>query len=124
MPESEPEPGDSLNTRELTWAALLGRWVEFARSAVALPPTETGRRLRESVQDLIMLQAVTCALGELEQVDEAERQLGLDRAELLIDRHAEALKQRWQPDPLPERVAAFIADARSVLAETQGPSRG
>ena len=65
----------------LTWAVLLGRWVEFARSSVALPGTGDGRRLRDSVPDLIMLQAVWFALEHLGELGAGERALGLDRAE-------------------------------------------
>ena len=69
--------------------------MEFAKSALALPQDATGDALRQSVPDIIMLQAVTCALRDLGDLSADERALGLDRAELLIEKHAEALARRW-----------------------------
>ena len=42
----EPNPSP-LHTRELTWAALIGHWAAFAKSALALPLDAPGRALRE-----------------------------------------------------------------------------
>jgi hypothetical protein len=114
QPASRPLP-----VTALTWAALLGRWVEFARSAVALPDDRAGRRLRESVPDLIMLQAVWFALGQLDELPPDERALGLDRAALLIEKHAGSLRSRWEVEPLPEQVRALIDDAAARLAEAE-----
>ncbi len=107
-----PDQAEPLHADRLTWAALLGRWIEFAKSAVALPDDAPGRRLRESVPDLIMLQAVWFALQHLDELDREERALGLDRAEWLIDRHAQALETRWQGLDMPAPVHGLIADAR------------
>ena len=117
-----------LAPQRLTWAALLGRWVDFARSALALPDDPDGRRLRACVPDIIMLQAVWCALRELDDLEGAERALGLDRAAVLIDKHAAAIEQRW-PDPaegevgggetMPQLLLDLIRDAREELAAKQ-----
>lgn len=103
---------------KLTWAALLARWVEFARSSVALPSDAEGMRLRASVPDLIMLQAVWHALSELDELTVDERKLGLDRAQVLIDRHATAIHSRWAGQPLPAVVVELIDDARERLRAT------
>jgi len=115
---SPPEPPPPLDPKSLTWAVLLGRWVDFARSAVALPDDAEGTRLRQSVGDIIQLQAVWFALQHLGDLPPAERALGLDRAAVLIDRHADALAKRYaEPDAaLPAMVAELIADARAQLA--------
>lgn len=102
----------------LTWAALLGRWVEFARDALAWPDEGDGRKLRASVADLIMLQAVTFALEHLQELDPSEHALGLDRAEVLIDKHAAALRSRWGDD-LPQQMELLIRDARALLDRFQ-----
>lgn len=102
----------SLDADRLTWAVLLGRWVEFARAAVALPTQGRGGRLRDSVPDLIALQAVWFALHHLSELSHAERSLGLDRARVLIDRHADALARRWDGN-LPASIAELLADARA-----------
>jgi hypothetical protein len=109
--ESEP-----LNTDKLTWAALLGRWVEFARSALALPTDEAGRRLRDSVVDIITLQAVWAALKEIDSLPAEEHSLGLDRAEVLITRHSEALRRRFADAAMPEQIEELMRDATDELA--------
>ena len=98
----------------LTWAVLLGRWVEFARSAVALPNDEEGRRLRDSVGDVIVLQAVWFALQGLGELEASERALGLDRAAVLIEKHRVALTQRWGGE-LPAAMGELLADAVEAL---------
>lgn len=104
-----------LHPEKLTWAVLLGRWVDLAKSALALPGDEAGRKLRESVPDLIMLQAVTHAVQDLGQLDEAERALARDRAEVLIDKHEAALRNRWRGEPLHAGMEEVIADARAAV---------
>jgi hypothetical protein len=75
----------------LTWAALLGRWIDFARSAVALPDDTAGQAMRDCVPDIIMLQAVYFALKHLQDLDSQEKALGLDRAQVLITKHTNAI---------------------------------
>jgi len=116
-----------LDAARLTWAVLLGRWTDFARSAVALPEDAEGRRLRESVADLIGLQAVWFALSQLaelppEAMPADERALGLTRAGVLIDRHEAALRRRFAPDALPEQAEELIADARTALSVSKRSS--
>ncbi|MEX0774776.1 MAG: hypothetical protein WD042_03570 [Phycisphaeraceae bacterium] len=104
---------------KLTWTVLLGRWVDFARSAVALPADADGRRLRESVPDVIMLQAVWFALQHLEELDAGQRALGLDRAAVLIEKHTGALQRRWGANALPAQIGELVADARAALRLAQ-----
>lgn len=111
---------ERLHPRDLTWAALLGRWVDFARSALALPDDAPGRRLRRRVPDIIMLQAVWCSLGDLGSLPASERSLGLDRAALLIDKHAGALEAEWSGEALPPLLGELIADARAQLQAASG----
>ena len=109
----EPAP---LHPERLTWAVMLGRWVTFARSAVALPTEGDGGRLRASVADLIMLQAVWFALRQLGELDADERAVGLDRARVLIDRHAGALRERWG-EAMPAMMRELIEDAEGAWGE-------
>ena len=99
---------------------LLGQWIDFARSALALPDDEAGRQMRESVSDLIMLQAVWFALQHLEELLPDERALGLDRGELLIDKHARVLNQRWPGQTMPPLMRQLIDDARKAAADQRG----
>lgn len=115
-PTSKPHTPEPWRPDRLTWAVLLGRWTDFARSAVALPADTAGRRLRDSVADLIGLQAVWFALSHVSDLDAAERAVGLLRAGVLINRHESALRRRFTPDPLPEQAEELIADARAALS--------
>ncbi len=103
----------------LTWAALLGQWVEFARSAVALSTEGEGGRWRAAVPDLIALQAVWFALGELDELPADEKALGIDRAGVLVEKHAGALKTQWADAALPEGIAELIEDAKQRWQEAQ-----
>jgi len=104
--------------RDLTWASLLARWMEFARASVAVPPGEEGEAWRLSVAPIIALQAVGCALGELSSLDPEERALGLDRAEVLIGRHTHELNEAWRGREMPQSVREVIEEARSALASS------
>jgi hypothetical protein len=99
----------------LTWAALLGRWTDFARSALALPKDADGERWRRSVASIIGLQAVTFALAETPGLPPDEAALGLDRAEILVGRYTDELASIWLGWALPAPLAELIADARAAL---------
>ncbi len=98
--------------RAMTWAALLGKWTEFAQSALALPKDDEGGRLREAVPAIIGLQAVTHALAELDDLDPDERALGLDRADMLIRQHAGEVNRIWKGHEIPEALREMVDDAR------------
>lgn len=122
-----PSPGMSggeppLAVNQLTWAVLLGRWVQFARSAAALPDDRESQALRQSVPDVIMLQAVWFALQHLEELPADERALGLDRAKVLIDKHAAALETRWLGAAMPPPLGELIADARAQWQAVEPPT--
>jgi hypothetical protein len=114
MTRDECASGESREARDMTWAALLARWVEFAKGAVALPRNHEGERLRQSVPDVIMLQAVWFALRNLGELPTRERALGLDRAELLIQKHESALRRRYVND-MPVQLTALLDDALTEL---------
>ncbi|MCG8510703.1 MAG: hypothetical protein MI741_15890 [Rhodospirillales bacterium] len=121
IPDSESDPDaipvhrpDPLPSDKLTWAVLLGRWIAFARSALALPQAGEAGPIRASVPDLIMLQAVWFALQHLDELPSDEQALGLDRAALLIDKHIAAIQNRW-PDTMPPEISELIHDTRQQL---------
>ena len=113
--ESNTNQGNELPTEKLTWAVLLGRWVSFARSAKALPEGPDGQRMRAIVPDVIMLQAVWFALQHMDELDANQSALGLDRAELLIEKHCESIGQAFDGDTLPNALVELVDDARSQL---------
>ncbi len=103
-----------MDTAKLTWAVLLGRWVDFAKSSLALPDDAAGRLLQQSVSDIIMLQAVWFALQHLDELDEQQRAVGLDRAQVLFEKHTQALQGRFNDD-MPDQVSTLIADAAGQI---------
>ena len=102
MPESSP----------ISWAALVAKWTEFAQASVALPDDGEGGRWKRAVPHVIALQSTTMALGELDAVDDADRPLALDRAEIACREATQALNALWTGEPLPEQVNELIGDAR------------
>jgi len=108
MPTDPPD-------RSLTWALLLGRWMDLARASIALPETAEGGRLRSGIAPIIALQAITHALGEIDDLPPDERSLALDRAELLIRKHAGTLHGLWRGEPMPTELIELIDDARTAL---------
>lgn len=107
------------DTRLLTWAALLGRWMEFAQTAVALPDDTEGRAWKQAVPAIIGLQAVTMALREVSDLPDDERALGLDRAEILIDRHADELRTIFTGAAMHPMLSELMDDARTALRRAQ-----
>jgi len=105
---------------QLTWAALLGRWIQFARSALALPDDADGRAWRAAVPDIIGLQALALALGDLDGLPADERALACDRARLLIDRHHRGLREAFGGPVAHPSLLELLDDARTALARAQG----
>jgi len=119
IPPADDRGADPSDATHLTWAVLLGRWIEFARSAVALPDDDAGRRMRAAVPDIIMLQAVWFALQHLDELDAEQRAVGLDRAAYLIGTHGAALHRRFGSN-VPDQVRELIDDAGRQLARSSG----
>ncbi len=107
-------PADD-DDRNLTWAALLASWTDFAKAAVALPKNPEGDRWRRTVPSVIELQAATCALGDLRRLPARDRYAALDTAEALITRRAAQLNKLWDEGP-PEQVVELILDAHSAAS--------
>lgn len=97
----------------MTWALLLAKWVEFAKAAAAIPEgSANGESWRASIEHVISLQAVACALGEAGLLDRDERALAVDRASVIITNSARALSAAWASTPMPEAVLELLDDAR------------
>lgn len=112
MTEIEP-----LEPDRLTWAVLLARWTDFARSAVALPEAGQPGLVRRSVTDIITLQAVWFALRQMDELSDAERAMGLDRAGVLIERHRGAIRARFGEETLPEDLESLLDDVSAAYRE-------
>lgn len=107
------------DARKMTWTALLGRWIEFARSAVALPDDAEGRAWKQSVPAIIALQAVAMALGEADRLDPDQRALGIDRSRLLIERHTGELQAAFGETPLHPMLQELIDDANAAVERAE-----
>ena len=112
----------------MTWASLLARWMDLARTSQALigqPGVVDGR----VVPALITFEAIAMAMQHLGGLTATERSFALDQAAVLIDARLADLEHAFDelPDPLhqAERDAMrSIAEARRSFAWTilwEGP---
>lgn len=101
----------------ISWAALLGKWTEFAKASVALPDTGDGGRWKRAVPHIISLQSITMALGELDAVDDGQRPLALDRAEITCRESAGAINDIWRGVEIPEGIMELVDDARTAFED-------
>ena len=108
----------SIDPRALSWTALLGKWIDFAKASVALPDDAEGRNWRESVVPIINLQAVTFALAEIGDLLPEDRPVALDRAEVMIDENRGQLETTWG-DGLPGSLSEIMSDAGHALVVAQ-----
>ena len=106
---------DSLHPEALTWTALLGRWMDFAKASVAMPKDAEGDRWRACVPAVINLQAVTFALADLGELPVEERPLGRDKAEMIIRDNAGKVREPFRGVEMPDSRAEICADARAAL---------
>lgn len=111
---------DPLEPERLTWAVLLARWTEFARSAVALPEAGEPGLVKQSVTDIITLQAVWFALKQSDELNDAEKAIGLDRAGLLIRRHRDAIRARFGDAPMPDDLKSLLDDVTEAFQSASG----
>ena len=103
----------------LTWAVLLGRWVEFAQSAVALPDDADGRAWKAAVPAIIGLQSLAMALQHASELDREERLLGIDRARVGIERYTDELRGAFGDQALHPMLDELILDAWSGVRQAQ-----
>lgn len=117
MPEAHQD-----TRSQLTWPILLARWTEFAQAAVALPDTETGEKWRAVVPAVVGLQALIHAIGEIDELDDQQRLVGLDKSAVAIRQHTASIHQTWAGELLPEALDELITDARTAWEAADGRS--
>lgn len=103
----------------MTWAALLGRWVQFAQSALALPQDRASQPWRQAVPDIITMQALCMALEQADELAIDEHALALDRARLLFRRHHQQLEQCFAGPPEHPMLIELIDQAREAIAKAE-----
>ncbi len=107
------------DTPATTWAILLAKWVALARASMHLPKTAEGERWRNAIPALINLQAVTHAMGDMDDMEDAERGPSFIKAKVLVQEQAATVHALWQDEPLPELLAECIADANEAIELAQ-----
>jgi hypothetical protein len=100
------------------WMVLLAQATQLAAAAQAWPDGAEGDRLRESVPDLVQLQAVRIAMEQLDRIPADRRAYARDHAEWLVRRASERLGERWRGEPMPEPMLEAMTAARGSIARS------
>ncbi len=108
-----------LHPESLTWAALLGRWLDLAAASTALTEDQDGPRWRRSLPSLITLQAIVFAMDEFDQLPQEEQPVALDRSEVLVNEARVQLEETWGEE-LPLALQEALDDADAAIATTEG----
>lgn len=115
---------EPLETGKMTWAVLVGRWMAFAQSAVALPDTAEGRAWKEAVPSIITLQALYFALKDSEGLDREQLHVGYDRASVQMNEQIGKLKGLFEGESLHPMLTDLIEDVQGALAEVKARLEG
>lgn len=105
----------SASSRVLTWSVLLAKWTEFAKASTVLPDEGDAGRVKRNVAAIISLQAVTCALGEIDALPTEERAAGIDMAAVQVRSLAMQLNEAWHGEVMPEGLVELMTDAQAAL---------
>lgn len=107
------------STPATTWTILLAKWVALAQASLHLPKTLDGDRWRLAVPGIINLQAVSHAMGDMDDMDDAERGPAFLKAKVLVQEQAALLHGLWKDEPLPDMLSEMIADAHESIELAQ-----
>lgn len=91
---------------------MLGYWLDAARASVA-PSADPA--LADAISNVIELQAVIAALGDLDALPPVDRPFARDRAAVLIERAAAALDEAYRGRTMPEELLELLDDAPRAL---------
>lgn len=100
------------------WLVLLAQATQLAAAAQAWPADAVGETLRESIPDLLQLQAVCIAMQQLGRIPPDRRAYARDHAEWLVKSASERLVERWRGEPMPEAMLESMTAARSSIAQS------
>jgi hypothetical protein len=103
------------SARGRTWSGLLAGYTELAQAAVALPADAAGTRWKRAVPSLIALHAVAHAIAEIDSLGAGERDVALDKGEVLVRQHAAELGEIWRSEATPPGVLELMEEARGAL---------
>jgi len=106
---------ESLGGDAFTWAALLARWMDLAKAAVAMDQGGGGGSLpgggwRRGVPALITFEALSHAMGQLGMLPPDERSFALDQAVVLLEARRADLEDAFEeaPNVIAEAEAAAV----------------
>ena len=117
---SEPTAsGERLPTGLITWTTLLSHWTSLVKAGeglvMAAPDDADAHRWRDSIPEIMTLQAITFALGDLESLSEPDRPLARDRADLAVTESSAALDRCWKGVEMPPMLLEIASDARRAV---------
>lgn len=107
------------STPATTWTILLAKWVALAQASLHLPKTESGERWKAAIPAMINLQAVTHAMGDMDDMEDEERGPAFIKAKVLVQEQASVLHGLWQDEPLPEMLNEILNDANEAIELAQ-----
>ncbi|RPG19245.1 MAG: hypothetical protein CBB69_005525 [Phycisphaera sp. TMED9] len=117
--EDAPDHRSKLPTDLVTWTTLLGHWTDLVKAGEGLrraaESNADASRWRDSIPEVIRLQAITFALGDLDRLEVPDRGLARDRAGLGIEAAHEVLERIWTGQPFPESLAEIARDAADAI---------
>jgi len=97
------------------WMVLLAQATQMAVASQGWPEGSDGDRLRESVPDLVQLQAVRIAMEQLDRIPADRRAYARDHAEWLVRLASKRLDERWRGEPMPEAMLDAMKTARDSI---------
>ncbi|MDE0888018.1 MAG: hypothetical protein OSA40_01030 [Phycisphaerales bacterium] len=117
--EDAPDHRSKLPTDLVTWTTLLGHWTDLVKAGEGLRRAANSNpdaaRWRDSIPEVIRLQAITFALGDLDRLHASDRGLARDRAGIGIEAATNVLDSVWAGLPIPEALTEIAQDASQSL---------
>jgi hypothetical protein len=107
------------NARAISWSMLLAKWTRLAQEAVALPDVGEPGRVKRALPAIIGVNAVACALREIDELPDGERRAGIDKGEVLLKSYAAQIHEVWKGEAVHPSVQEMLDDARRELARAK-----
>ncbi|MAB71850.1 MAG: hypothetical protein CMJ54_05035 [Planctomycetaceae bacterium] len=115
--EDAPKPTSKLPTGLVTWTTLLGHWTDLVKAGEGLKRSDVAddQAWRESIPEVIRLQAITFALAELDRIEVPDRGLARDRAAIGVEEASARLDDLWSGVSMPAALLDIASDASLAL---------
>ena len=114
-----PKEGSDLPTAVVTWTTLLARWTALVKAGeglvLAAPDDADAQRWRASIPEVVTLQSITFALGDLASLATVDRSIARDRADLAVTESSGRLDEAWRGLEMPPALLEVAADARQAV---------